>query len=131
MDKKYRVVFLNLIESQEAFHNGMAKLGVSARTIDRMIQSAPIILKENMPLAKAGRYARAIQEAGGEVGILAQDVFEESKRPERCFSIEPLESFTMCPECGFKQLRAEACVKCGFLFEPRETGRGKQHVRGR
>ena len=130
MDKTYRVVFLNLIESRETFHNRMAKLGVSAHTIDRMIQEAPIILKKDMTLAKAGRYAKAIQEAGGEVSIEEQGDFEQLKRPERYYSIEPFENFTMCPECGFKQLRTEACVKCGFLFKSRETGGGKLHVRG-
>jgi ribosomal protein L37E len=30
-----------------------------------------------------------------------------------------LESFTLCPECGHKQAKAEACVRCGFILESR------------
>lgn len=131
MDKKYRVVFLNLVNSQEAFRNGMARLGVSALMVERIIQNAPVILKGDLTRSEAGRYAKAVQGAGGKVSIQEYDVRKEPKRPGNSIGIEPFESFTMCPECGFKQLRADTCVKCGFPFKARIAGRGKKNVRGR
>jgi len=131
MDKKYCVVFENLIKSQEVFHNGMARLGVSAFIIERIIQNAPVILKGDLTLSEARRYAEVVQGAGGKVSIQEYGISKEPKRPGKSIGIEPFESFTMCPECGFKQLRADTCVKCGFSFKDRIAGRGKENVRGR
>lgn len=131
MDKKYCVVFRNLIKSQEAFRNGMARLGVSAFIIERIIQNAPVILKGGLTLSEVRRYAKAVQGAGGRVSIQEYGISKEPKRPGKSMGIEPFESFTMCPECGFKQLRADTCVKCGFPFKDRIAGRGKENVRGR
>ena len=131
MDKKYRVVFLDLTKSREAFRRGMAGLGVSAFIIERIIQNAPVILKGGMTRSGARRYAKAVSGAGGRVIIQEYGVSEEAQGSGNSVGIEPFESFTMCPECGFKQLRADTCVKCGFHFKAGITGRGKKNVRGR
>lgn len=113
MIKKYRVVFLDLQESKERFKEGMGRLGVSSAVVDHMIQIAPVILKGDMTLGDARQYAGAVLEAGGRVNIQEHGLFEESKQPGSAVSIRPLEHFTMCPECGFKQLKGQDCVKCG------------------
>ncbi len=131
MDKTYRVVFLNLLQSQEAFLNGMNRLGVSGTMIERIIQNAPVILKGHLTPQEARRYAKAVQDAGGRVTIQEEAVSEEPKQAEGYRYIEPFESFTMCPECGFKQLRADTCEKCGFPFKAGVAGQGRGNVRGR
>lgn len=124
MTKKYRVVFLGLLESEEYFRLGMSRLGVSPPAVEQIIQRAPVVIKGEMTLGDARPYADAIQTAGGRVNIQECGLFEEPDRINRSFDIMPLENFTMCPECGYKQLKAKACVKCGFIFSKRGKGPG-------
>jgi hypothetical protein len=114
--KKYRVLFLGLVGNEEAFKARMTKLGVSIPTVDLMISKAPVILKGGMTLKEARQYADAVQFAGGKVNIQEHGLFEEPETMNRSLHIKPLEDFVMCPECGYKQLRERACVKCGYLF---------------
>ncbi len=117
MDKKYRVVFLGLVKSKEHFIQGMSGLGVSFTMCEKILHKTPVILKGNMPLGRARQYADAVQDAGGRVNIQEHGIFEEQERTDRSADIKPFDSFFMCPECGYKQLKAEACIKCGHLFQ--------------
>ena len=103
MDKKYRIVFLGLLKGPVEFAQGMSGLGVGFTAIEEMIQKVPVVMKGGMTLREARAYADAVQEAGGRVNIHEVE-------------IKPLDKFTECPECGFKQLKGGACVKCGFVF---------------
>jgi len=117
MIKKYRIVLLSLLKSEEEFKQGMSRLGVSPTTVEQIILQAPVVLKGNMTLRDARQYADAVQHAGGRVNIQENGLFEEPARINRSPDIKSLENFTMCPECGFKQLKAKACVKCGAILE--------------
>ena len=123
MEKRYKVVFLGLVKTEDNFKEGMSRLGMSPTEIERIIIEAPVILKEDMTIGIARRYADDIMQAGGKVNIEEHGFFEDA--PEKktgSLKIEPLESFTMCPQCGHKQLKSEQCVKCGFtLSEKTET----------
>jgi hypothetical protein len=95
----------------------MSRLGMSPTEVERIIKEAPVILKEDLNIGIARRYADEIMQAGGNVNIQEYGIVEDD--PEKktgSLKIEPLESFTMCPQCGQKQLKAEQCVKCGFIF---------------
>ena len=122
-DKKYRVVFLGLLDSPGNFQEGMARHGVSDPVVDQIIQRAPVILKGALGLGDARVYADAVYQAGGRVNIQENGLFEEPMRSGRSLDIKPLERFTMCPECGYKQLKAEVCERCGFLLVERQTAR--------
>jgi hypothetical protein len=113
MAKRYRVVFLGLLKGDADFKAGMGGLGVPPDTVEEIVAKAPVILKEDLPLRNARQYADAVQGAGGRVNIEEHGSIE---RPEsmRRIAIKPLDTFMMCPECGYKQLKSEACVKCGF-----------------
>lgn len=121
MDKKYRVVFLSLVENEKDFQQEMSKLGVAPPMIEQMINKAPVILKGDLTLEDAERYADAVQHAGGRVKVQEHGSSEEQERTNTFIEIKPLESFTMCPECGFKQLKGDACVKCGFVLKEGEA----------
>ena len=121
MNKKYRVVFLGLIESSENFKEKMSRLGVSPTMVDQIISKMPVVLKGDMSLRDARQYADAIQYAGGRVNIQEHGVFEEPEHNERSVDIAPLENFIMCPQCGYKQLKDQACVKCGMVFVKSES----------
>jgi hypothetical protein len=81
-----------------------------------------VVLKAELTLAEARQYAEAVQLAGGRVNIQEQGLFEEPERHRKVLEIKPFEYFTMCPECGHKQPKGEACVKCGFLFQAAAIG---------
>lgn len=123
MDKKYRVVFLGLFESKADFVQGMSMLGVPPAIVEDILQKVPVVLKRDMTLGDARQYADAVQDAGGKVNIQEHGHFEETKRINKPFDIKPLENFIMCPECGYKQLKAEACLKCGLIFKEGAAGR--------
>ncbi len=129
MDKKYRVVFLGLFESKEDFVQRMSRLGVPYATVEEIVQKAPVVLKRDMNLGDARQYADAVQDAGGRVNIQEHGFFENPKRVNKPFDIKPLESFIMCPECGYKQLKAEACVKCGLILKQGAAGPKQGNVR--
>ncbi len=116
MNKKYRVLFHGLVGDEESFKARMIDLGAPPETVDRMLGKAPVILKEDLPPATARRYADAVQAAGGRVTIQECGYFVEPIHNRSKVSIASFEAFTMCPECGFKQQKGKACVKCGFQF---------------
>lgn len=123
MIKKYRIVFLGLIGSKEAFRDRMSKLGVSSPRVNQIIEKAPVILKGEMTLKDARHYADAVQFAGGNVSIQEHGFFNDPGKINRSLNIQPLENFVMCPECGYKQLKEKACIKCGLIFERVEIER--------
>jgi ribosomal protein L32 len=114
--KTYRVLLLGRIEEKQDFGKKMEKLGFSPDTVRDLVAKAPSALKVGLPLGEAREYAEAIQEAGGKVNIQEDGVSEEVTRLHPPVEIRSLQDFTMCPECGHRQIKAEACVKCGFLF---------------
>jgi rubredoxin len=116
VDKKYRIVFLGLLKGPVEFAQGMSGLGVGFTAIEEMIQKVPVVMKGGMTLREARAYADAVQEAGGRVNIQEHGFFEESRQLRHEVEIKALDKFTECPECGFKQLKGGACVKCGFVF---------------
>jgi len=122
MDKKYRVVFLGLLQSKADFVQRMSMLGVSPATAEDILQKVPVVLKRDMTLGDARQYADAVQDAGGKVNIQEHGHFEETKQINKPFDIKPLGKFIMCPECGYKQLKAEACLKCGLIFKGGAAG---------
>ena len=114
--KTYRVVLLSRIEEKQDFEEKMEKLGFSPGSVRDLIAKVPSSLKAGLPLGEAREYAEAVQEAGGKVNIQEDGVSGETKRLHPPIEIRSLKDFTMCPECGHRQLKADACVKCGFLF---------------
>lgn len=121
MNKKYRVVFLGLISPENDFKERMSGFGVPEEQLTTLIERAPIILKDDIPFAYARQYADAVQHAGGRVNIQEHGILVEEKLTRRSIEIKSLENFTMCPECGHKQLKGKACVKCGWVYEGRES----------
>jgi len=114
--KTYRVVLLGRMEEKQDFEEKMEKLGFSSGSVQDLIEKAPSALKAGLPLGEAREYAEAVQEAGGKVNIQEDGVSEESNRLHPSIEIRSLKDFTMCPECGHRQIKADVCVKCGFLF---------------
>jgi len=114
--KTYRVVLLGRMEEKQDFEEKMEKLGFSTESVRDLIEKAPSALKAGLLLGEAREYAEAVQEAGGKVNIQEDGISEEFTRVHPPIEIRSLQDFTMCPECGHRQIKAQACVKCGFLF---------------
>lgn len=123
MTKTYRVVLVARIEEKPEFEAKMERLGFSPDTVPALIAKAPVPLKTGLPLGEAREYAEAVQEAGGKVNIQEDGISEEASRVRPAIEVRSLQDFTRCPECGHRQIKAEACVKCGFLFFFEKKGR--------
>jgi ribosomal protein L32 len=121
--KTYRILLLERIEEKQDFEEKMGKLGFSPESVRELIARAPSALKVGLPLGEAREYAEAVQEAGGKVNIQEDGVSEEFNRLHPPVEIRSLQDFTMCPECGHRQIKAETCVKCGFLFSFEKKGK--------
>ncbi|MBW1714780.1 MAG: hypothetical protein JRJ77_02985 [Deltaproteobacteria bacterium] len=114
MTKQYRVVFLGVMNDEEAFRNNMVKLGVSYNDLDKYITNTPVVLKRDLRLADARKYADAIINAGGLVNIQETGEFPETRSPTERTITSPRQDFVLCPNCGFKQEKEDFCVRCGF-----------------
>ncbi|RLJ04660.1 MAG: hypothetical protein DRP14_03025 [Candidatus Aenigmatarchaeota archaeon] len=69
MAKKYRIALFGIKAEEEIFRQNMAKLGVSGSALDKYIERAPVVLKRDLSLEEARKYAEAIINAGGFVNI--------------------------------------------------------------
>ncbi len=114
MNKKYRVVFFGIALDTDVFRQNMAKLGVPDSTLDKYMKNAPVVLKRDLSLADARRYAETIINAGGLVNIQETGEFLETKSPAERISISSNQDFVLCPNCGFKQIKEHFCARCGF-----------------
>lgn len=116
MDKRYRVIFSNLLKEKDFFKNRMLRLGVSGDVSEEIIKKAPVILKRNLILRDARVYAEAILEAGGKVAIHDEDNWDEDGSDGASTGIVGMKDFIMCPQCGHKQVNSGGCIKCGLIF---------------
>lgn len=123
--KKYRVLFLGLLEDLDFFKRRMSELGIKPAVSEQIVRRAPVVLKAGMTLGDARRYADAVLRAGGKVNIQEDGVFETRREMSRPLSVKPFEYFTMCPECGHKQPKGERCVRCGRLLLDQGEGSGR------
>jgi hypothetical protein len=114
MGKRYKIVFQNLLQTEDHFKAQMARMGVPASLSEEIIRNAPYTMRRELSLKDARIYAEAVNQAGGRVTIQEYEVAEEDNQKEGPTNITPLKDFMMCPQCGHKQVKAEMCVKCGF-----------------
>ncbi len=114
MNKMYRVVFIGLIQTEEYFRSRISRLGVSPEDADKILERAPVVLKEAESLDYIQKYARAVIDAGGNVDIRRCDSAGSLKTESN--GIPGMSSFTQCPQCGHRQPKKELCVRCGFIL---------------
>ena len=115
MDKHYKIIFSNLLKDKVYFKSQMILLGVSEEISEEIIAKAPVILKKNLSPGEARRYADALFEAGGRVIIQVEGSLDNSEKNGPSPGIVTLKHFIMCPQCGHKQVKSEACIKCGYM----------------
>jgi hypothetical protein len=116
MDKSYKVIFASLLKEAGYFKGRMLKLGVSENVSEGLIKKAPVILKQGLSLKDARKYADAVFHAGGKVTIQVERSNKANPEKNTVSSIVSLKNFTMCPQCGYKQLKTGTCIKCGLKF---------------
>ena len=116
--KKYRAIFVGLISDEEDFKKNMARLGISSSALDKYIKNAPVVIKKNLTLPDARKYAEVIINAGGLVNIQETgkfskiDPFNEKKNISN-------RDLMVCPNCGFKQTKTNYCIRCGIEVKHR------------
>jgi hypothetical protein len=116
IDKTYKVIFSSLVKEEGYFKGQMLRFGVSADISEGIIKKSPVILKRGLSLKDARAYADAVIQAGGKVSIQVEASAEENYEEGRLPNVISLKKFTMCPKCGYKQLKAEKCIRCGLKW---------------
>jgi hypothetical protein len=117
LDRQYKIIFSGLLKDRDYFKSQMILLGISEMISEQIINNAPVTLKKSLSLGEARRYADALLEAGGKVTIQAEDSpGNMQKDGGSSIGIITLKNFIMCPQCGQKQVKADTCIKCGFLL---------------
>jgi hypothetical protein len=111
--KKYRAIFVGLLSDAEDFKKNMARLGISSSALDKYIKNAPAVLKKNLTLPDARKYAEVIINAGGLVNIQETGKFSKVE-PFNTKKNIPDHNLTVCPNCGFKQTKTNYCIRCGI-----------------
>jgi len=116
--KKYRVVLIGVKIEEEVFRQNMARLGVSGSTLEDYMKKVPVVLRRELELADARKYAEAIISAGALVHIQETGDFPETAPPHERICPPSKEEFLICHNCGLKQKKGNYCVKCGFDLNP-------------
>lgn len=111
MNKMYRIIFTGLLQTKEFFKTRITMLGISPQEADKIIEKAPVILKEAESLEYIERYARAIINAGGNVDI--RSYYSAGRTETEPGLIPGMSSFTQCPRCGHRQPKKKLCERCG------------------
>lgn len=116
IDKTYKVVFSGLVKEEGYFKRQMLRLGVSEIISEGIIKKSPVILKKGLSFKDARTYADAVAQAGAKVLIQVEDSMVENCEEGGLSGVISLKNFTMCPQCGYKQLKTERCIRCGLSF---------------
>ncbi len=125
--KKYQLLFGGLLGDEKRFRNMMARRGVKHSLVDQMLREAPVIVKQNLSLETARKYADALSAMGAKVTILDQDPQENQK--ESSNKVTPMSSFLPCPRCGLVQPETDVCPRCGYHLVALGSD-GEAHVTG-
>jgi hypothetical protein len=112
MAKTYQILFLDIIGEKEEFRQRLCGLGADSTKVDQILNNTPLVIRRGLSLKIARMYAEAIQEAGGRVSIQEHGSIDDDVQNHGQV-IRTLDQFTMCSECGFKQVKASFCIRCG------------------
>ena len=110
--KTFCLILLGLLESPEVISQRVIRFGLLSDDIEHMAARAPFTFKRGLTLKQAREWADAFQFAGARVTVREEGTIIDRRRGRKSL-IQPFESFTMCPQCGHKQLKAERCTRCG------------------
>ncbi len=104
-ETRYEVVTLGIREG-ERVHEVKARLGKLVKgknvNLDLIIEKAGLVIKRNLDWETAQKYRDAFRRAG---------IMSEVRRQDG--AVEGM----VCPNCGFRQSKAEACIRCGIIIE--------------
>jgi hypothetical protein len=117
--KTFCLILLGLVETPEVVSQRVIRLGLLSDDIERMAARAPFTFKRGLTLKEAREWADAFQSAGARVTVREEGTVIDRRRGRKPL-IQPLESFTMCPQCGHMQPKAETCTRCGSPLRGRQ-----------
>ncbi len=109
-EARYEVVTKGIMdgENSEEVRARLAKLIKNKNVnLDPIIDKAELVVKKNLDLESAKKYRDGFHRAGVICELRRQDDILEAM---------------VCPNCGFRQPKAEACIRCGIMIEKYKGG---------
>jgi len=115
-EPKYEVVTRGIIDGEkvEEVRARLRKLIKNKQvSLDPIIDKAELVVKRDLDLQTAKKYRDGFHRAGVICELRRQD--------------ETLEAM-VCPNCGFRQPKAEACIRCGIIVDKYQEDRRQLEV---
>jgi len=113
----YKVIFLGLTvagpEEEARLIAGLQKkFNLSPEKAERLLERVPIVVKKGITREEMERCVKAFEGIGGRVRVE-----EEAGAGPLEISPPPIpeQKRMTCPQCGFEQIEADACLKCGII----------------
>jgi len=113
MGDKYRVVLMGIENSPAYFEREMTRRGVPRASVRRILTMAPVVIKKDLGVEEARRFAAAVRAAGGRVEVQAWENSRGHAEEDPELLGPPLSAFTVCSQCGLKQRAGGTCERCG------------------
>jgi len=134
---RYKVVFLGLAlaspEEEIRLLKGLQKkFNLTPEKAEGLLQRVPIVVKKGASREETEKYVRAFDEIGGKVRVEEEpfETLEISPEPlrEEGPGRTPKRATMSCPQCGFEQVEADQCARCGVVMAKRPQERETPRV---
>lgn len=110
--KRYQLLFRGVAGDRDSFKAKMVQKGVREFLVEQMLIRAPVIIKQNLSMELARKYADSLARMGARVTIL--DQASPGKDVAAGSVPTPMSGFAPCPHCGLIQSQNDVCPRCGL-----------------
>jgi glutaredoxin len=100
-------------QKPEQVRNNVQTLGnFSEKYLDKIFSGQSILLKQDLDLATAQRYKRALDRTG----LVCHIALQQKETITAQLPVNQIET-VRCPKCGFDQPQEASCAACGIVFD--------------
>lgn len=129
-ETRFKIVFdgelMPDISLEQAQSNLAELFKSSADRIASLFSGSPVVLKRDLGENEARQYQQALQKAGANVRMEADQAASLSLTDIEEAKPQAADNTMACPKCGHQQARADECVACGVIIEKYLTRQAEQ-----
>jgi len=123
-DTLYNIVFNGQTHADQDVHQVINNLATIFKTkpekIEALFSGQKRVVKKNINHETALRYIKAFDQAGAVCQmepVYKYDPNAKVPKPAVQPKVKPLRKSMTCPKCGYSQILADECVRCGINME--------------